>query len=184
MNILRTVAATALAMLVSACFMSETSFVPAGEGVALAEGQLRMCDVDGQCSLATPVDDGYSIDPPDGEEGDPVLARFLPLEATELGKVWLAEINMTDEGGDAFMLGLVRQLPDDGGGLPVFQFALADCADASDELLETYAVPRLDQWTCGLPASGTLGAFLIDVYGDKLGDANWWNNTLEEAEQE
>lgn len=180
MHALRSGLAICVAGLLSACFMSETPFLSEGELVRIADGPILVCSEADDCSRAEPdeTDKAYVIQPPEDEADElPMPIRFAPLMETQLGPVWLAEIDMTDEDEAAYVVGVVRRAPEfDRDGLMGFEVELPWCEDVSDEDLATFGIERLDQYTCSLPAKTSIAEYLRQTHGPRLGDPAWWQD--------
>ena len=165
--------------LLSACFMSETPFIPDSDAVRLADGPILICNQENECSRTVPneTDMGYLIIPPPDETDPPMPAKFAPLMDTSVGPIWLAEIDMTEDDEAAYVVGVVRRAPEnDADGLTAFNVALPDCSDVTFGEAHTYGIKQLDTYTCSLPTNTSISDYLRDTHLDEFEDPDWWKD--------
>ncbi len=169
------------AVFLSACFMSDTPFIPEGEAVRLDEAAavLVCSDVD-DCARTVPNrgNKGYLMMPPPEEDEDeePMGIRFAPLMETAMGPVWLTEIKMVEDDETAYVVGVTRRAPEfDVDGVKAFDVELPWCGDVGEEEREAYGIEKLDSYTCGLPTEGSIADYLRTAQKAYFDDPVWWD---------
>ncbi|MCA8901314.1 MAG: hypothetical protein KDA53_08685 [Hyphomonas sp.] len=175
MRNLVSVAAIGLAGLLSACFMSETPFVPDADLVSLPDENVRFCTDEDDCADASLAEDGsYILMPPPEEDDAPVPIRLAALTQNDLGRIWLAEIPIEEDDETVYTVGVVRRAPEFDTGLPGYEIALPDCHEFTPEEAEAYGIEKIDKGTCHVPASMPVAEFLRAAYAERLNDPEWW----------
>lgn len=165
--------------LLSACFMSETPFIPDADAVRLGEGTILVCSDADDCSHTIPDEDGmgYMMMPPPDEDDEPIAVKFAPLMDTSIGPVWLAEIDMTEEDERAYVVGVVRRAPEyDQDGVAAFDVELPWCEDIDDAELAAYGIERLDSYTCSMPAKTSISDYLRQTHKEEFETPEWWED--------
>ena len=177
MHPVRTGLAIGLVSLVSACFISETPFIPDDEAVRLGEGTILVCSDEDDCGQTIPNDkgNGYLMIPPPDEKDPPMPVKFAPLMDTAIGPVWLAELDMTEEDEQAYIVGVVRRAPEyDADGLEAYDVKLPWCDDVSEAEAEAYGIVKLDQYTCALPTEASITEYLRQTHKEEFENPEWW----------
>ena len=177
MHPVRTGLAIGALALLAACFMSETPFIPDNEAVRLGDGPILVCSDDDDCGRTIPneSDNGYLMMPPPDEKDPPLPIKFAPLMDTAIGPVWLAEIDMTEEDEQAYVVGVARRAPEyDADGLTAFDIELPWCEDVSDEERDAWGIEKLDEYTCSLPAKASIADYLRETHKGYFEDPDWW----------
>jgi hypothetical protein len=185
MHLLRAGLAISVAGLLSACFMSDTPFIPDEDAVRLSEGEtVLVCTNDDDCARTVPNrgNPGYLMMPPpdEGEDEGPMAIRFAPLVEASFGPVWLAEIKMVDEddGDVAYVVGAVRRAPEfDDGETKAFDVELPWCDDVPEPDLDTYGITKLDSYTCALPTKASISDYLRATHMGFFEDPDWWEDS-------
>jgi hypothetical protein len=169
------------ATLLSACFMSETPFIPEGEAVRLDEASvILVCSDADDCARTVPNrgNKGYLMMPPEdeGEDEAPMAIRFTPLMDTEMGPVWLTEIRMVEEDETFYVVGVTRRAPEfDADGLKGFDVELPWCGDVSEADREAWGIGKLDSYTCSLPSKAPIAEYLRASHKAWFDDPVWWD---------
>lgn len=177
MHPLRASLVIGLVTLVSACFVSQTPFIADSEVTRLGQGTILVCSDASDCAQAIPnqENNGYQMMPPPGENDPPMPIRFASLMDTANGPVWLAEIDMTEEDEQAFVVGVVRRAPEyDAGGVAAYDIKLPWCDDVSEEEAQAYGIERLDSYTCALPEKTSMSEYLRQTHREKFETPQWW----------
>ncbi|WP_273183813.1 hypothetical protein [Hyphomonas adhaerens] len=177
-RLISTLAIGAAAFL-SACFMSDTPFIPEGEAVRLDEAStILVCSAADDCARTVPNrgNKGYLMMPPPDEDDGPVGIRFAPLMETEMGPVWLAEVKMVEDDETAYVVSVARRAPEfDVDGVKAFDIELPWCDDVSETEREAYGIEKLDSYTCGLPTEASLADYLRASHKVYFDDPVWWD---------
>ncbi|KCZ45841.1 MULTISPECIES: hypothetical protein [unclassified Hyphomonas] len=169
------------AAFLSACFTSETPFIPEGEAVRLDEASaILVCSDEDDCARTVPNrgNKGYLMMPPPEEDEDeePMGIRFVPLMDTAVGPVWLTEIRMVEDDETAYIVGVTRRAPEfDADGLKAFDVELPWCGDVSQEEREAYGIEKLDSYTCSLPTETSISDYLRTAQKAYFDDPVWWD---------
>ena len=166
--------------LVSACFMSDTPFIPEGEAVRLDEASvILVCNEADDCARTVPNrgNKGYlMIPPPDEDDEEPINVRFAPLMDTEMGPVWLTEIRMVEDGETTYVVGVTRRAPEfDADGMKAFDIELPWCGDVSEDERAVWGIEKLDSYTCSLPAEAPIADYLRASHKSYFDDPVWWD---------
>lgn len=184
MHLLRAGLAIGAAGLLSACFMSDTPFIPDDDAVRLNAGEtVLVCTDNDDCARTIPNrgNPGYLMMPPPGEDEEgPMGIRFAPLVEASFGPVWLAQIKMVDEddGEVAYVVGVVRRAPEfDDGKTQAFDVELPWCDDVTEQDEETYGITKLDSYTCALPTRASISDYLRATHMGFFEDPDWWEDS-------
>ncbi|WP_321490277.1 hypothetical protein [uncultured Hyphomonas sp.] len=181
MQRLKIALAIAAAGFLSACFMSETPFIPEGEAVRLDEASpVLICSDADDCARTLPNrgNKGYLMMPPPGEDEDedPMGIRFIPLMDTAMGPVWMTEIRMVEDDETTYIVGVTRRAPEfDKNGLKAFDVELPWCGDVSEEEREAFGIEQLDSYTCSLPTESSISDYLRAAHKAYFDDPVWWD---------
>lgn len=180
MHPLRSVLAIGVAGFLSACFMSETPFIPESEAVRLNdESPILVCSNEDECSTTVPNrgKNTYLMMPPPDEEDAPMPLKFAPLMETAIGPVWLAEIDMSEDDQAAFVVGVARRAPEyDARGMLAYDIELPWCDDVSEEEAAAYGIEKMDSYTCSLPSKATISDYLRETHLGAFEDPEWWED--------
>nr|WP_321361447.1 hypothetical protein [uncultured Hyphomonas sp.] len=167
------------AALLSACFMSETPFIPEGEAVRLDDAStILVCSGADDCARTVPNrgNKGYLMMPPPDEDDGPVGIHFAPLMETEMGPVWLAEVKMVDDDETAYVVSVARRVPEfDAEGLKAFDIELPWCGDVTEEERDVWGIETLDSYTCSLPSEASIADYLRAAQKSYFDDPDWWD---------
>lgn len=164
----------------SACFMSETPFIPEGEAVRLDEASvILVCSDEDDCARTVPNrgNKGYlMMPPPDEEDEETMNVRFAPLMETDMGPVWLTEIKMVEDDETFYIVGVTRRAPEfDADGVKAFDVELPWCGDVAEAERETYGIEKLDSYTCSLPTEASIADYLRTSHKSYFDDPIWWD---------
>ena len=169
--------AIGLCGLLSACFVSETRFIADKDIVTLPEGKVSFCSSKDECAEADPQEDGsYLLIPPPDEDDPPMPVRLALLTQNDLGQIWLAEFEMTEDDETLYVAGVVRRASEFDGDLPAYEVALPDCSDVTEEEAATYGINKIDKGTCALPTETSIADYLTGGFADRLNDPQWWED--------
>ena len=179
MHPLRFGLAIGLVAVLTACFVSETPFIPDEDMVRLGEGTILVCGDGDDCSQTIPnaKDNGYIMMPPPDEDDAPLPLKFAPLMESSMGQLWLAEIDMTEEDEAAYVVGVVRRAPEfDADGMTAYDIALPWCGDVEEDEAEAYGIEKLDSYTCSLPETVSISQYLRETHLEEFEDPEWWED--------
>ena len=174
-------AAVGLALLaLHACFVSTDPLLPEGEAVFIAEGAVAFCGDPGEdCYEAVVEGDTYVIYPPPEAEGEePMRMRFRELTGSELGTVWLGEVELRDGGEEdtIWYYGVAHAMPPGGDDLTRFEMVQPDCMEATLRQAGQYGIEPLGSHTCSIGSMDLLAAYLVEAHGEDFNDPSWWSD--------
>lgn len=163
-----------------ACFVSTEPLLPSGQGARIADGPVEICGEGGEdCHTATFEDDTYIVyPPPDAEDEAPLRLRFLDLADSDLGQVWLGEVELRDPDDDEsiWYYGVAHPMPENTGGVTRFEMVQPDCMDATLRQAARYGIEPLDSHTCSISDIASLAAYLVEAHGEDFNDPDWWRD--------
>ncbi|KCZ93313.1 hypothetical protein [Hyphomonas johnsonii] len=173
----RLVAAVLGLVSLTACFYSEVPLIPPSAQVTLPHASVILCLEDDCRTVQADADGVYEISPPEGEDDEkPMNVRFQRLVADGPNPVYLAEAENLDEPDVTYNYLVAHVRMTAGGDIPTYEFAMPDCAEASDETLEQYALVRVDKYACRVTDLDAFKAYLVAQHGDDFETAEFWQD--------
>lgn len=164
---------------VSACFLTETSLIDAGQAVLPMDGDMLVClrDEDPCLDLKRQAD-GYFAQSPD-DPADTITLRFTPLTQSAGKQVFLAEAELTEDEETGFTYGLARRFstPNDRGA--TLEIAPLDCEDADEDMLSQFEAEggtvEVGKITSCAPVSLTqMKGLVLTMHGKDIAKDAWW----------